>query len=92
MKGSILKSIFVRDVNNVQFRQLSEANTELEERNANSSKVVDRMSKNVEQLQWRIRNNFDVPVEGVTPSSMSSWEHQQISTTVEKHQNSSQLT
>merc|ERR1712227_487293 len=73
-------------------RQLSEANTELEERNANSSKVVDRMSKNVEQLQWRIRNNFDVPVEGVTPSSMSSWEHQQISTTVETHHNSSQLT
>ena len=73
------------------FRQLSEANTELEERNANSSKVVDRMSKNVEQLQWRIRNNFDVPVEGVIPSSMSSRERVQAAT-VEKHQNSSQLT
>merc|ERR1719367_2473012 len=32
-----------------QEQRMSEANTELEERNANSSKVVDRMSKNVEQ-------------------------------------------
>ena len=28
-----------------------------------SSKVADRMSRDVEQLQWRIRNNYDLPVE-----------------------------
>merc|ERR1740131_808278 len=27
-----------------------------------SSKAVERMSQNVEELQWRIRNNFDVPI------------------------------
>ena len=29
----------------------------------NSNKAVERMSQNVEELQWRIRNNFDLPVQ-----------------------------
>ena len=37
-----------------------------------SNKIVDRMSKNVEQLQWRIKNNFDLPVEKLTSQSMKS--------------------
>ena len=37
--------------------------SELEQNVAHSNKVVDRMSRNVEQLQWRIKNNYDVPVE-----------------------------
>jgi hypothetical protein len=32
----------------------------------NTSQEVDRMSKNVEALQWRIRNNFDLPVDSLT--------------------------
>ena len=33
----------------------------------NSKKAALRMSQNVEELQWRIKNNFDLPVE-VLPS------------------------
>ena len=29
----------------------------------NSNKAAQRMSQNVEELQWRIRNNFELPVE-----------------------------
>ena len=29
----------------------------------NSNKAVERMSQNVEELQWRIRNNFDLPIQ-----------------------------
>ena len=34
----------------------------------NSKKAALRMSQNVEELQWRIKNNFDMPVE-VFPST-----------------------
>ena len=27
-----------------------------------SNKMAERMSMNVEELQWRIRNNFDLPI------------------------------
>merc|ERR1711936_705187 len=47
-------------------KQLSVEKSELEENVAHSNKIVDRMSRNVEQLQWRIKNNYDVPVEKVT--------------------------
>ena len=36
---------------------------ELQLENRNSAREADRMSKDVEQLQWRIRNNFELPVE-----------------------------
>jgi len=45
--------------------QLSLEKDQLEIDMTNTSKEVDRMSKNVEALQWRIRNHFDVPVEGL---------------------------
>ena len=35
---------------------------ELQLENRNSAREADRMSKDVEQLQWRIRNNFDLPI------------------------------
>ena len=34
---------------------------------SNTSKEVDRMKKNVESMQWRIRNKFDLPVDHLTP-------------------------
>ena len=34
-----------------------------------TTKEVDRMNKNVEALQWRIKNNFAVPVESTTHES-----------------------
>jgi len=66
-------------------RQLSVEKSELEQNVAISNKVVDRMSMNVEQLQWRIKNNYDLPVQNFTsePSSgrmQSSAETQHIST------------
>merc|ERR1712168_681529 len=52
-------------------RQLSVEKSELEQNVAISNKVVDRMSMNVEQLQWRIKNNYDHPDQNFTsePSS-----------------------
>ena len=40
--------------------------TELEQNVAQSNKIVDRMSRNVEQLQWRIKNNYELPEQKVT--------------------------
>ena len=37
--------------------------SELEQNVADSNKIADRMSRNVEQLQWRIKNNYDLPLE-----------------------------
>ena len=36
---------------------------------SHSSREVERMSQNVEELQWRIRNNYELPVEIVSPTS-----------------------
>jgi len=43
-------------------RQLCEEKCHLERTVSSSSKAVERMSQNVEELQWRIRNNFDLPI------------------------------
>ena len=34
-----------------------------------STKMMERMSMNVEELQWRIRNNYELPVEICSPTS-----------------------
>jgi len=47
-------------------KQLSVEKNELEMTVTNSNKAVERMSQNVEELQWRIKNNFELPVEIVT--------------------------
>merc|ERR1719222_1691337 len=44
-------------------RQLSIEKSQLEMSVDSSNKAVERMSQNVEELQWRIRNNFDLPVQ-----------------------------
>jgi len=44
-------------------RQLSLEKKELELSVTSSKKAAQRMSQNVEELQWRIKNNFDLPVE-----------------------------
>merc|ERR1719348_2885880 len=44
-------------------RQLSREKKELELSVTSSKKAAQRMSQNVEELQWRIKNNFDLPVE-----------------------------
>ena len=38
----------------------------------NSKKAAQRMSQNVEELQWRIKNNFDTHVEGFPSTSKQS--------------------
>ena len=43
-------------------RQLSIEKSQLEMSVDSSNKAVERMSQNVEELQWRIRNNFDLPI------------------------------
>merc|ERR550525_1914398 len=43
-------------------KQLSQEKSQLELTVDNSNKAVERMSQNVEELQWRIRNNFDLPI------------------------------
>jgi len=42
-------------------KQLSLEKAQLEQNLTETSKSMDRMSKDVETLQWRIRNNYDVP-------------------------------
>jgi hypothetical protein len=49
-------------------RQLSVEKSKMEMTVTNSTKAAQRMSQNVEELQWRIKNNFDTPVE-VFPST-----------------------
>ena len=51
----------------IYFRQLTVENSQLELNMTNTTNAMDRMSKNVESLQWRIRNNFDLPVDNLTP-------------------------
>ena len=44
-------------------KQLSQEKSKLELSVDSSNKAVERMSQNVEELQWRIRNNFDLPIQ-----------------------------
>ena len=50
-------------------RLLSSEKCQLETTVFNSSRAVERMSQNVEELQWRIRNNYELPVEICSPST-----------------------
>ena len=50
-------------------RQLSIEKSQLEMSVDSSNKAVERMSQNVEELQWRIRNNYELPVEICSPST-----------------------
>merc|ERR1719403_395692 len=50
------------DAKNLIERQLSIEKSQLEMSVDNSNKAVERMSQNVEELQWRIRNNFDLHI------------------------------
>jgi hypothetical protein len=53
-------------------RQLSDEKSEMEMTVTNSKKAALRMSQNVEELQWRIKNNFDTPVEMFPSTSNQS--------------------
>merc|ERR1712123_282675 len=44
-------------------RQLSLEKSQLEKSDTDSKKAAQRMSQNVEELQWRIKNNFELPTE-----------------------------
>ena len=62
----------------IYFRQLTVENSQLELNMTNTTNAMDRMSKNVESLQWRIRNNFDLPVDNLTPvTSQQQYQEQQ---------------
>jgi len=56
-------------------RQISVEKNQLEMSVINSNKAAARMSQNVEELQWRIRNHFDVPV-AILPSPICQQQKQ----------------
>merc|ERR1711892_536874 len=68
-------------IKNNMAKQLSQEKSQLEINMTNTNKEVDRMSKNVEALQWRIRNHFDVPIDNLTPETCKQeyQEHQRSS-------------
>ena len=43
-------------------RRLEQEKCQLEQSVSSSSKAVERMSQNVEELQWRISNNYHLPL------------------------------
>ena len=49
------------------FRHLSVEKSYMEMNVSNTNKEVVRMKQNVESMQWRIRNKFDLPVQNLTP-------------------------
>ena len=50
-------------------RQLSIEKGELEMTVENSNKAVERMSQNVEELQWRFKNHYELPANVIVESS-----------------------
>lgn len=58
-------------------RQLSREKKELELSVTTSKKAAQRMSQNVEELQWRIKNNFDLPVEHYQSQTQPAFQDQQ---------------
>ena len=50
-------------------RQLSIEKSELEMTVAISNKAEERMSQNVEELQWRIKNHYELPKNVIVESS-----------------------
>ena len=58
--------ISINDNKKNYFRQLFVEKTQLEINATNTGKTMDRMSKEMESLKWRIRNN-DLPVNNLTP-------------------------
>jgi len=51
-------------------RQLAIEKSELETQMTNTNKEANRMSKNMEALQWRVRNHFDLPVENISSGAL----------------------
>jgi len=70
-------------------KQLSLDKTYLEQNMTDTSKAMDRMTKDIETLQWRIRNNYDVP----DVSICSNYQHQdkQMSTLSSYYDDKQQL-
>jgi len=59
---------------NVEERALQHEKTELEKSLETSNREANRMSQNIESLQWRIKNNYNLPV-----LEQLSWNHKKIS-------------
>jgi len=78
-------------------KQLSEEKCQLERTVCTSSKAVERMSQNVEELQWRIRNNFDLPIthlasrEGGQPVSLPDFNTNENLLTKQRPKSTTQL-
>merc|ERR1711915_778669 len=71
---------------NVEERALQHEKTELEKSLETSNREANRMSQNIESLQWRIKNNYDLPV-----LEQLSWNHKKISD-IEPEQLAAQMT
>eukprot|EP00092_Neocalanus_flemingeri_P076051 GFUD01094292.1.p1 GENE.GFUD01094292.1~~GFUD01094292.1.p1 ORF type:complete len:710 (+),score=200.59 GFUD01094292.1:533-2662(+) len=54
-------------IKNTLEKQLTVEKSHLEMNISNTTKTADKMSKDMESLQWRIRNNFDLPFDNLTP-------------------------
>jgi len=59
---------------NVEERALQHEKTELEKSLETSNREANRMSQNIESLQWRIKNNYNLPI-----LEQISWNHKKIS-------------
>ena len=51
------------------YRQLSVEKSEMEMTVTNSKKAALRMSQNVEELQWRINNHYELPANVIVERS-----------------------
>eukprot|EP00092_Neocalanus_flemingeri_P050797 GFUD01058838.1.p1 GENE.GFUD01058838.1~~GFUD01058838.1.p1 ORF type:complete len:729 (+),score=223.06 GFUD01058838.1:320-2506(+) len=54
-------------IKNTLEKKLSVEKNQLEMNISDTTKSAEKMSKDMESLQWRIRNNFDLPVDKLTP-------------------------
>ena len=64
------------------FRQLSVEKVHMEMNISNTNKEVDRMKQNVESMQWRIRNKFDLPVQNLTPLTSEQQNQNELRTSL----------
>jgi len=53
-------------IRNISERQLLAEKSQMEIDRTNTNKEVDKMKQNIESMQWRIRNNFDLPLDTTT--------------------------
>jgi len=69
-------------IKNVSERQLSAEKYQMEIDMTNTNKEVNKMKQNIESMQWRIRNNFDLPPDTATHVTSRHQHKHQIRTSL----------